>query len=57
MTIILNKSEVVSKVFNNNIVLVDSSDKEKILFAKGIGFGKKPGHVISENTEIEKYLQ
>ena len=54
MTIILNKSEVVSKVFNNNIVLVDSSDKEKILFAKGIGFGKKPGHVISENTEIEK---
>ncbi|AOR24719.1 PRD domain-containing protein [Clostridium taeniosporum] len=54
MTIILNKSEVVSKVFNNNIVLVNSDGKEKILFAKGIGFGKKPGHIIPENTEIEK---
>lgn len=54
MTVILKKSEVVSKVFNNNIVLVDSSESEKILFAKGIGFGKKPGHVIPENTEIEK---
>ena len=39
--IILGKDEVVSKVFNNNIVLVNSDQEEKILFAKGIGFGKE----------------
>lgn len=54
MSIILDKEEVVSKVFNNNIVLVNSNNKERILFAKGIGFGKKPGTVIAKDTEIEK---
>ncbi|MBW6411571.1 BglG family transcription antiterminator [Clostridium weizhouense] len=54
MMVILNKNEVVSKVFNNNIVLVNSSGKEKILFAKGIGFGKKPGVIIPKGTEVDK---
>lgn len=54
MTVILNKNEVVSKVFNNNIVLVNSSGKEKILFAKGIGFGKKAGVIIPKGTEVDK---
>ena len=40
MSVILSKDELVVKVFNNNIVLVNSENKEKILFAKGIGFGK-----------------
>ena len=54
MAIVLNKNELVSKVFNNNIVLVNSSDNEKILFAKGIGFGKKSGVIIPKGTEVEK---
>ncbi|GAA0079097.1 PRD domain-containing protein [Clostridium sp. CTA-5] len=54
MTVILNKNEVVSKVFNNNIVLVNSSGKEKILFAKGIGFGKKADVIIPKGTEVDK---
>lgn len=44
----------VIKVFNNNIVLVKENGNEKILFQKGIGFGKKFGEVIQEGTEIEK---
>lgn len=54
MSIILNKDEVLLKVFNNNIILVGSEKSEKILFAKGIGFGKKQGCVIPKGTEIDK---
>lgn len=54
MKSILSYDETVVKVFNNNIVLVDSFGKEKILFAKGIGFAKKPGAIIPKNTEIDK---
>lgn len=54
MGTIIKHDEVVSKVFNNNIVLVNSDEKEKILFAKGIGFGKKSGTVIPKGTEIDK---
>lgn len=44
----------VVKVFNNNIVLVKSQGNEKILFGKGIGFGKKFGEVIKTGAEIDK---
>lgn len=54
MNLMLNQDETVIKVFNNNIVLVNSLGMEKILFAKGIGFGKKPGSIISKGTEISK---
>ena len=54
MSVILSKDELVVKVFNNNIVLVNSENKEKILFAKGLGFGKKKGSIISSGTEIAK---
>lgn len=54
MSVILNKDEVLLKVFNNNIILVSSGESEKILFAKGIGFGKKQGHVIPRGTEVNK---
>ena len=54
MNTILNEDEKVLKVFNNNIILVNSNGKEKILFAKGIGFGKKPDSIIPRGTEINK---
>lgn len=44
----------VLKVFNNNVLLVQNGSTEKILFSKGIGFGKKPGHIIDRDAEIEK---
>lgn len=39
MSIIVNEG-VVMQSYNNNIVCVKISGKEKILFSKGIGFGK-----------------
>lgn len=51
---ILSNDEIVTKVFNNNIILVNSEDHEKILFAKGIGFGKKPGCVIPKGIKVDK---
>lgn len=54
MKVILNNDEILLKVFNNNIILVGSSEKEKILFAKGIGFGKKSGEIIPKGTEVDK---
>lgn len=54
MGTILNEDEVVIKVFNNNIILVNSNQKEKILFAKGIGFNQKAGNIIEKGIEIDK---
>lgn len=48
------KEYEVKKAFNNNIVLVNDSSKEIILFAKGIGFNYKKGMIIPKNTIIEK---
>lgn len=45
---------VIIKSFNNNIVLIQKDNKEKLLFAKGIGFGKKPGDIIPSGTLVEK---
>ncbi|WP_066896342.1 glucose PTS transporter transcription antiterminator GlcT [Clostridium nigeriense] len=52
--IILNNNAKVVKSFNNNILLVRESGKERILFQKGIGFGKKPGDIVEKGTIVEK---
>lgn len=52
--IILNRNTTVVKSFNNNILLVREKGKEKILFQKGIGFGKKAGDIIKKGTLVEK---
>ncbi|WP_244834011.1 PRD domain-containing protein [Clostridium sp. BJN0001] len=54
MSTTLQSDQIVSKVFNNNIILVNSEQNEKILFAKGIGFGKKSGTRIPKGTVIDK---
>lgn len=41
MSTILSRDEIVVKVFNNNIVLVNSEDIEKILFCSRYRFRKK----------------
>jgi transcriptional antiterminator len=53
MSIILD-SAILLKTYNNNIVSVEMNGCERILFAKGIGFGKKPGDIIKKGTEVEK---
>ena len=47
----------ISKVFNNNVILVTdkNSNQELVLVGKGIGFGKKDGKkVILSESDIEK---
>lgn len=44
----------VLKVFNNNVLLVQDGNTEKILFSKGIGFGKKTGNIIDRDLDVEK---
>ena len=53
MSVIVNEGVVVQS-YNNNIVCVRISGKEKILFSKGIGFGKKFGDKIQDGTKVEK---
>lgn len=53
MSIIID-SAIVIKSYNNNIVSVNMNGAERILFAKGIGFGKKTGDEIDKGTEVEK---
>ena len=47
-------SAVIVKSYNNNIVSVNMNGSERILFGKGIGFGKKFGDKIEKGTEVEK---
>lgn len=44
----------IMKVFNNNVVLAKEKRDEVILVSKGIGFGKRSGDFIKDNTTIEK---
>lgn len=54
MEISLEEDYKIIKAFNNNIVLVQSEGKEKILLKKGLGFGKRPGDEVIKGTVIEK---
>jgi transcriptional antiterminator len=51
---VLADSAVVTKIYNNNIISVNMDGVERILFNKGIGFGKKIGDQIKKGTEVEK---
>lgn len=44
----------IKKVFNNNVLLVCQYNKERILFGKGIGFGKHLDEVISNFSKVDK---
>lgn len=54
MSVILNENFTIVKSFNNNIILVKNKEQEKIIFKKGIGFGKKTGDIIEAGCEVEK---
>lgn len=45
---------IIVKSINNNVLLVRDNGVEKILFEKGIGFGKKFGDVILAGAEVSK---
>ena len=43
------------KIFNNNVVLVNDKNKQqRILFGKGIGFGKHVGDEIKPGKNVVK---
>lgn len=42
------------KVFNNNVLLVKQAGIEKVLYERGLGFGKHTGQFINCQTPIEK---
>ena len=50
----INNDVTVTKAINNNVLLVRDKGVEKILFEKGIGFGKKFGDKIKAKTEVSK---
>jgi transcriptional antiterminator len=49
-----NTNYKVIKVFNNNVLFVSHDKNEKILFGKGIGFGKRTGDIIANSIKIDK---
>ncbi|MGH4124098.1 MAG: glucose PTS transporter transcription antiterminator GlcT [Clostridium sp.] len=54
MNFLFKTDYTIEKVFNNNVLLVTQKNKEKILFGKGLGFGKHFGDILSSNTKIDK---
>lgn len=57
MSIVLKDKVVVIKVFNNNIILVRDKGVEKVLFGKGLGFGKKFGETLNAGLTVEKLFK
>lgn len=54
MSSLFKADYTIQKVFNNNVLLVTQKKKEKILFGKGLGFGKHLGEILSSDTKIDK---
>ena len=44
----------VIKIFNNNVLFVSEDKKEKILFGKGISFGKHIGDTVPHTITVDK---
>lgn len=44
----------VIKVFNNNVILVKQGEVEKVLYERGLGFGKHTGDTIDSSTRVDK---
>ena len=42
------------KIFNNNVVLAQHQEMEKILIKKGLGFGKITGDLLAPETSFDK---
>lgn len=46
------------KIFNNNVVLVNDKNKQqRILFGKGIGFGKHVGDEIKPGKNVQTFVK
>ena len=54
MSSLFKAEYTIQKVFNNNVLLVTIENKEKILFGKGLGFGKHIGDILSSDNKIDK---
>ena len=54
MSSLFKDDYMILKVFNNNVLLVTQNNKEKILFGKGLGFGKHLGDILTSGTKIDK---
>lgn len=47
----------IKKVLNSSVVLVeDDTNAEFVLLGKGIGFGKKPGQVVGEESVSQVFI-
>lgn len=53
----LTKTVTVTKSINNNVLLVRDQGVEKILFEKGIGFGRKFGDKVTAGTKVSKIFE
>ena len=54
MNSLLKSDYTIQKIFNNNVLLVTQTNREKILFGKGLGFGKHFGDILPVDTKIDK---
>jgi len=54
MNFLFKADYTIQKVFNNNVLLVTQKNKEKILFGKGLGFGRHLGDILPPDTKIDK---
>jgi transcriptional antiterminator len=54
MNTLSSKDYKVLKIFNNNVLLVFGEGKEKILYSKGIGFGKHENEIVVLNPKTAK---
>ena len=44
----------ITKPLNNNVIICMHQEREVVLIGKGIGFNKRPGMVVDDETMIEK---
>lgn len=51
------KRFLISKVLNNNVIISEHNDRSYVLIGKGIGFGRKKGDEIQNDSAIEQMFE
>ena len=50
----MNEKYLITKILNNNCMIIDMDGTEKLFLGKGVAFGKKNGEYCAVPSEVDK---
>ena len=50
----MNEKYLITKILNNNCMIIDMDGTEKLFLGKGVAFGNKKGDYCAVTSEVDK---